>query len=205
MAQKKTPATLAQVYPWILAVGGAIGTWASIVLTYDKIRLAENPGFHLDCNLNPIVACGSVIKTTQASALGFPNSFMGIAGFAVVTTIGVALLAGGRFEQLKRWFWLGLQLGATLGALFVHWLFFETVYRIHALCPYCMTVWAVTMPIFWYTTLYNLRTGVIPTPPRLKGVVGFMQRHHGDILLVWFLIIAGLILNHFWYYWKTVI
>ena len=87
----------------------------------------------------------------------------------------------------------------------ITWLAYETLYRINALCPLCMVVWAVTIPIFWYSLLFNLRNGFITTPARLKGVVAFMQRHHGDVLLLWFLIIAGLILNHFWYYWKTLI
>jgi hypothetical protein len=30
-------------------------------------------------------------------------------------------------------------------------------------------------------------------------------RHHGDILLLWFLIIVALILKRFWYYWSTLI
>jgi uncharacterized membrane protein len=125
---------------------------------------------------------------------------IGIAGFAIIATVGAGMLAGAVF---KRWFWLGLQAGVAFAVGFVTWLQFETIFRIQALCPYCMVVWAVTIPIFWYTTLYNLRAGNILTPARLKGAVAFVQRHHGDILLLWILIIVGVILNHFWYYWRT--
>lgn len=37
--------------------------------------------------------------------------------------------------RLPRWYWLGLMVGTAAGAVFVHWLIFETLYRIGALCP----------------------------------------------------------------------
>lgn len=194
--------TLRQTLPFILAIGGAIGFLAAFVLTVEKIHLIRDPSFRPSCNFNPILSCGSVMKTWQASVFGFPNSLIGIAGFAIVTTVGMALLAGATF---KRWFWWGLQAGTVFGASFVTWLQYQSIYRISALCPYCMVVWSVTIPIFWYVTLYNLRQGHIKLPARLKNLGNFLERHHGDILLVWFLIIIGLILNHFWYYWSTLI
>jgi uncharacterized membrane protein len=197
---KRPKYTLAKVLPWLLLVGGTIGVLSASILTVEKFHLLRHPGAQLGCDLNPIVACGSVINTGQASAFGFPNPMIGIAGFAIIATVGAGMLAGAVF---KRWFWLGLQVGVAFAVGFVTWLQFETIFRIQALCPYCMVVWAVTIPIFWYTTLYNLRAGNILTPARLKGAVAFVQRHHGDILLLWILIIVGVILNHFWYYWRT--
>lgn len=197
--------TLERVYPWLLTIGGVVGFIAAFVLTLEKIELLKNPAYNPSCNISPLLSCGSVMKTEQAQAFGFANSLIGVAGFAIVTTIGMMLLAGVNGQKIKRWFWLGLQAGAIFGIAFIHWLFFQSVYVIGALCPYCMVVWVVTIPIFWYTTLYNLRTGVIPTPQSLKGVVNFLQRHHGDVLLLWFLVLIGLILNHFWYYWQTLI
>ena len=192
--------TLARTLPYILLIGGIIGVFCAGALTQDKIALLKHPGTQLNCDLNPIVACGPVINKPQASAFGVPNPFLGLVGFAVVATVGGALLAGAKF---RRWFWLGLQAGATFAVGFVTWLQFETIFRINALCPYCMVVWVVTIPIFWYTTLYNLREGNIRTPVRLKSSVAFLQRHHADVLVVWFLVIIAVILKHFWYYWKT--
>lgn len=189
-------------YPWFLLVGGLIALLCSILLTIEKIKLLKDPSVSLGCDLNPIIACGSVINTPQASAFGFPNPIIGIVGFSIVALIGGAILAEAKF---KRWFWIGLQLGVIFAVVFVHWLIFQTVYRINALCPYCMVVWAMTIPIFWYTTLYNLQAGNIKTPVRLGKAAAFAQKHHGDILLIWFLAIVGVILSHFWYYWKTLI
>lgn len=200
MAQTKN--WTAKRYQWLLLIGGLIALLCSILLTIEKIKLLKDPSVSLGCDLNPIIACGSVINTPQASAFGFPNPILGIVGFSVVALVGGAILAEAKF---KRWFWIGLQLGVIFAVVFVHWLIFQTIYRINALCPYCMVVWALTIPIFWYTTLYNLQAGNIKTPARLKKAVAFAQRHHGDILLIWFLAIVGVILNHFWYYWKTLI
>jgi uncharacterized membrane protein len=202
---KKPELTLERTWPWILTVGGLIGFVAAFELTLDKIKLLQNPNATLNCNLSPLVSCGSVIKTQQAAVAGFPNSLMGIAGFAVVITIGMALLAGLQPQKLQRWFWLGLQAGTILAIGLLTWLQYQSIFTIRALCPWCMVVWTVTLPIFWYTTLYNLRSGVIPTPNSLKRVVAFMQKHHGDILVLWYASIIFIILNHFWYYWKTII
>ena len=119
-----------------------------------------------------------------------------------VATTGVAMLAGGKF---KRWFWQIFEVGLLFAFGFITWLQFQTLYRIGALCIFCMITWAMTGPLFWYTTLYNLRLGNLKTPAKLRGVVAFAQRHHGDILLLWFLLIIGLILKRFWYYWSTLI
>lgn len=202
VANTKTQRTLAQVLPYILLIGGIIGVICAAMLTVEKFNLLKNPNANLLCDLNPIVACGPVINTPQASAFGFPNPIIGLVGFGMVAVIGAGLLAGATF---KRWFWLGLQAGVTFGVAFVTWLQFQSIYRIGALCPFCMVVWSVMIPIFWYTTLYNLREGHIRVPARLKSFNAFLQRHHGDVLIAWFLILIGIITHHFWYYWKTLI
>ncbi len=201
-ATESTSHAPVRVLPLLLTIGGIIGFLAAFVLTVEKIELLKNPNYIPTCNISPLISCGSVMKTWQASAFGFANSLLGIAGFAVVSTIGMAMLAGAKF---KRWFWRGLEIGALFGVGFIHWLMFQSIYQIGALCPYCMVVWSVTIPIFWYVTLYNLQEGHLPTPTKLRPVVNFVQRHHADILIVWYLIIIGLILNHFWYYWSSLV
>lgn len=199
--QNTTKPSLQNTYPYLLVVGGILGLLSAVMLTIEKIELLKNPGQVLGCDLNPVVACGPVINTPQASAFSFPNPIIGLIGFSAIITIGMAILAGAKF---KRWFWLGLQVGTLFGVFFVSWLQYQTLYSIGALCPYCMLVWLATIPIFWYTLLYNLREGNL-FADKYQSTKAFMLRHHGDILLVWFLIIIGLILNRFWYYWSTLI
>ncbi len=199
---KKAQTKFQRYYPYLLIVVGVVGLLAAFILTQEKMSLLKNPGYQPNCNINPVLSCGSIIRTKQAAAFGFPNPFIGLASYAVLITIGVGLLAGAKF---KRWFWLGLQGGTIFGLLFVHWLAYESLYSIGALCIYCMLVWVVTIAAFWYTLLYNLREGHIKTPPKLIKLVKFAQRHHLDILIGWYVLIIALIIIRFWYYWKTLI
>jgi len=204
MAKQKSPWTLKRTLPLILLIGGIIGTLASVLLTIEVFNKLKDPGYMPPCNLNPILSCTSVADSAQAHVFGFPNYFIGIAGYAVLATVGLALLAGAQF---KVWFWRAVEFGLSFAFLFISWLQFQTLYRIGALCIFCMVVWSVTGPMFWYTTLYNLREGHAPKriTSKFSQAIAFAQRHHGDILLLWFLVILGLILKRFWYYWSTLI
>ncbi|WDZ82727.1 vitamin K epoxide reductase family protein [Micromonospora cathayae] len=191
---------LSRVTAWICTLGGLTGLLAAAVLTVERLHLAVDPGYVPTCSINPVLACGSVMTSEQAQAFGIPNTLIGVAGFAVVSTIGVALLAR---VPLPRWFWFGLQAGATFGVIFVHWLVYQSLYVIGALCPYCMLVWAATIPIFLYVTAHNLHTnaGVLPGPlrPPLAAVV----RYHSLLLVLWYAAIVAAILHRFRAYWTT--
>ncbi len=180
---------------WLYLAAGTAGLMAAAALTLEKIATLRDPGYVPACSINPVISCGSVMDSSQAEAFGFPNPLLGIAAFAVVISVGVARLAG--FVP-PRWFRLGTQAGATLGVLFVHWLIAASLYDIHALCPYCMVVWVATIAIFWYTTLDTLRSG-----DRTRAVGDSLARMHSAVLAIWYVIIAGLVLEAFWDYWVT--
>ncbi|MFF6833350.1 vitamin K epoxide reductase family protein [Streptomyces sp. NPDC012438] len=186
----------------VLTAGGALGFLAAFTLTVEKIALLKDPSYSPSCSINPVLSCGSVMTTPQAEVFGFPNPLLGIAGFAVVTAIGVVLLAG---AVLPRWFWWGLQAGVIFGVVFVHWLIFQSLYRIGALCPYCMVVWTVMIPVFWYTTVHNLTRGHVPVPDGARRAAAAVAGYHGVVLTAWYLVIVVLILQRFWLYWTTLL
>jgi len=194
--------TLKRTIPYLFIILGIVGLLASSILLIEKMELLKNPNYHPSCNLNPVISCGSVMVTQQASIFGFSNSLVGIAGFAGVITIGFTLLAG---AKLKRWFWVCIQLGMTFGLGVALWLFAQGVYKIGAVCPYCAAIWVTMITLFWYTLLYNIREKNIVLPKKLKRTGELAQKYHGDILFVFILTIVLLILNHFWYYWQTLI
>lgn len=187
---------------WLYVVGGLIGLVAAAVLLIEKIELIEDPNYVPSCSINPILSCGSIMKTPQAELLGFPNPILGVAGFPFVITTGAALLAG---AALRRWYWIGLQIGVTAGLGLIHWLAFQSLYRIDALCPYCMVVWSVTIPIFWYTTLRNANTWAAARPGPTPALIRVATEYHGAILTAWYLLFAALIANRFWDYWSTLL
>ena len=197
MEKVKTVSKLSKWMPYLLIIVGVVGVIASFIITDDKFKILENPNYKPSCSINPIISCGSVMQSDQSHAFGFPNSFIGLIGFPVLVTLGVLLLNGSKF---KRWIWIGLNLGLLFGVFFVHWLFYQAVYNINALCPYCMAVWVVTIAGFWYVTLYNLQMGHIKLKGKLQKVGFFIRRHHLDFLVLWYLIIFALIMRHFWYY-----
>ena len=184
----------------LFLLGGLIGVLASFVLAVEKYALLADPAYVPTCSLNPVLSCGPIMASPQAEAFGFPNPLLGIAGFAVVAATGAALLAGAR---LAGWYWAGLQLGITAGVVFVHWLIFSSLYRIGALCPYCMVVWAVTIPMFWYVSLRNATAARGRWPRVASRALAWARSLHGVVLTLWFLLIAAAILQRFWLFWST--
>lgn len=182
----------------MLVIGGVIGLIASFIITYDKFKLLENPSFTPNCDLNPVLSCGSVMASAQGNVFGFSNPWVGLAAFPILITVGMALLAGAKF---KRWFWIGLEIGIILGVVFAVWLLWQSIYVINALCPYCLAVDVVVFTIFWYTTLYLIEAKFLRVPASLTKVAAFGRRHHLDILIAVFVLIIAVILNHFWYYY----
>ena len=154
--QTVTESMAEPTYPprWALVIFGAIGLAASIVLTIDKARLADNPDKTFSCDLNAFVSCAGVMASDQASAFGFPNSYLGIIGFAGVVLIGLALILG---VKLPSFVPAGLWFGTVFGIGLVTWLQVQSIYEIGKLCPYCMIVWAVMIPLFVLVTAWVLR------------------------------------------------
>lgn len=140
---------------WTLLICGIIGLIFSTIIMMEKLMILEDAGHVTSCDLNEVLSCGSVMRSGQASAFGVPNPFFGLAGFAVTSLIGAAILAGGRF---KGWFWFGAQLGLTFATMFVHWLAYQSMFVIRALCPYCMVIWTITIIMFVMVTAWNVRT-----------------------------------------------
>lgn len=152
----------------LIVLAGVIGTLASTMLTYDRIETLADPAFVPGCNISSVLSCTDVMQTWQGNLLGFPNMLLGIPAFAALAGLGLALLTG---AALPRWTWLGIQTGVTAAFGFVVWLMLQCLYVIGALCPWCVVVWAVVLPLFWYVTVHCLRTGVLPAPAALVRAV----------------------------------
>ncbi|MEH3132950.1 MAG: vitamin K epoxide reductase family protein [Mycolicibacterium neoaurum] len=177
-------------------IAGVLGLAAAGALTIEKIEILIDPSYVPSCSLNPVLSCGSVMTTPQASAFGFPNSLIGIVAFTVVLVTGV--LAVSRVS-LPRWYWVGLTVGSALGVVFVHWLIFQSLYRIGALCPYCMVVWAVTIPLLVMASSIALRAETA------TGAGRILYDWRWSLVALWFTAVVLLILVRFWNYWSTLL
>jgi len=178
---------------WVL-VAGIVGLAAAFTLTIEKIKLLENPAYVPSCSINPVLSCGSVMVTPQAAAFGFPNPLIGIIAFSVVVVSGVLAVAK---VPLPRWYWTGLAVGTALGVVFIHWLIYQSLYTIGALCPYCMVVWTVTIPLL----VVVASIAAAPT----SGVARALHQWRWSLVALWFTGLILLILVRFWDYWSTLI
>lgn len=190
--------------PFVLLIGGIIGLLASFALTYDKIHILQDPSYKAGCNLNPVLSCQSVMQTPQATIAGVPNTLFGLIAFSMLAMFGLSLLAGATY---KRWMWLGAQAMATAGVVFMHYLFFQSVFRIHAICPWCFVVWMTTIPVFFGITVYTIREKYLPLSKlrAVSAIYRFISRYSTDILILWYLVIFVILLTRFWYYWSTLL
>jgi uncharacterized membrane protein len=191
----RVPAPIA----WWVLIAGVIGLAASMALTVEKFKILLDPHYVPSCNINPIVSCGSVMTTPQASLLGFPNPLLGVIGFTVVVVTGVLAVAK---IPLPQWYWIGLAVGTLIGAVLVHWLIFQSLYRIGALCPYCMVVWAVTIP------LLVVLVSIVFRPVLDRGhsaVARVLYQWRWSIVTLWFTAVFLMIMVRFWDYWSTLV
>lgn len=186
----------------LLTAGGAIGFLAAFTLTVERFKLAANPAYKPSCDVNPFISCGSVMSQPQAALFGFPNPLLGIAAFAIATTLGVLLLSG---VGLPRWVRAGWQVGITLGLVFISWLITQSLYEIKALCPYCMVVWAVVIPMFWTTTADSLDRGVVPVPAGLRRAAATLVEYRLVAVVLSYLAVVVLVAQAFWSSWLALV
>lgn len=65
-----------------------------------------------------------------------------------------------------------------------------------------MVVWAAVIPIAWWVTLHNLRTGLLPAP---RGLVTALTDYQVLVAVLAYLVVIGLALERFWDYWQTLL
>jgi uncharacterized membrane protein len=184
---------------WFVLIAGVIGLVASMTLTVEKIELLLHPSYKPSCNFSPIVSCGSVMVTPQASVLGFPNSLLGIVAFTVVLVTGVLTVSK---VALPQWYWIGLLVGTLVGTGFVHWLIFQSLYRIGALCPYCMVVWVVTISLLVVVASILVRPAL---QAETSTVARLPYQWRWSVATFWFTALFLLIMVQFWNYWSTLL
>ena len=129
--------------------------------------------------------------------LGFPNPLLGIIGFTVVLVTGVLAVSK---VALPQWYWIGLSVGTLVGAVLVHWLIFQSLYRIGALCPYCMVVWAVSVPLLVVLMSIVFRPVLDRGDSTLARV---LYQWRWSIVTLWFTAVFLMIMVRFWDYWST--
>lgn len=176
---------------WIFAsmlVGAICSLIAAFVLSVEAVKLAGNPNAQLSCNINAIINCATVAKTSYATMFGFPNSFIGMLSEPVVITVAIAGLAGVKFP---RRFMFTAQIFYTLGFLFAYCLTFISTFIIQALCPWCLLVTLSTTFVFFSMTRYNLRENNLYLPKKYEKIAKeFVKKDYDKLVLASIVVIV---------------
>jgi uncharacterized membrane protein len=177
---------------WIyttMLVSSCLSLIASFVLSKEAVTLAANPSADLSCNINAVISCGTVGSAWQSHVFGFPNAFLGLIAEPVVITVAVASLAGVRFP---RGFMFAAQVVYTLGLIFAYWLFYQSMFHIGALCPWCLLVTVSTTLVFSTLTHVNIRDGNLFLRSRVQSALATAIHANLDLMVVtiWLLVVA---------------
>lgn len=168
-------------------IAGAIGWFASFELLTEYIKTLKITDYVPNCNVSILVTCGPNMDSWQGSILGFSNTIIGVAAFMAPIIVGAALLAGARFS---RWFWVVYQFGLLLGIVFVFWLFSQSVFVLGTLCPWCMVVWTVTIPLFWFTLAQPYASGEAALPAGARDFFVQLRSWAWVAVLLCYIVIA---------------
>lgn len=180
----------------VMLLFGIIGLIASFVLAVEEFHLLKDPNSVLSCSFNLVLNCAGVMKTWQASVFGFPNMFIGLMGFPMVILIALLGLSQVRFPK---WILLGAQVGYLLATLFAYWLFFNSVYAIQILCPWCLLV-TFSMTLLSATiTHYNLRENTFGFKTNVnKKIQEFLYKDYDKLAVaIWVVFLVSLVFLKF--------
>ncbi|MBT1176105.1 vitamin K epoxide reductase family protein [Bifidobacterium callimiconis] len=159
----------------IMLLASVVALVVSFVLSAETLQLARDPGNKLDCDLNAVVSCSTVAQSWQAeiikfNGLSYPNAFFGIAAESVFITVAVIGLIR---VVVPRWFAVCTWLGGLAALMYAYWLFTQSVFVIHALCPWCLVLMFSTTIQFMALTHASV---AVQDLPRLDGRFGSLRR-----------------------------
>ena len=182
----------------VLLCGAILALIAAFVLSVEEIHLLKNPDAILSCSFNIVLNCAAVMHTWQASVFfGVPNMLIGLMAFPVLVTVAVAAIWGG--ASFKRWFLLALNSGVLLGTIFAYWLFFNSVYVIQVLCPWCLIVTLSCTLMLAAVTHITLKKNLLGFKKQANdGVQSFLTGGYHQLLTAsWLVLMAVLVFVQF--------
>ncbi|PJM73689.1 hypothetical protein CS006_00380 [Bifidobacterium primatium] len=186
----------------VMLLTSIVALGVSFVLSAETLQLARNPESKLDCDVNAVVSCSTVAQSWQAEIihfgnLSYPNAFFGIAAEAVFVTVAVLGLAR---VAVPRWFAACTWLGGLAALAYAYWLFTQSVFVIHALCPWCLVLMFSTTVQFMALSHASIQ---VQDLPRLDGRFGGLRRGldtyyrlNADLMIdvVWILVLVTIIM-----------
>ena len=194
--QKQRPAVSSRGLFGTMLAFGVFGLIASFTLAVEEFHLLKNPDAALSCSFNLVLNCSTVMQTWQATVFGFPNMFIGLMAYPMVIMIAILGLSN---AQLPRWFKRGMLIGYTLGAVLAYWLFFQSLYVIQVLCPWCLVVTFSTTILLETAVRYNLRENTLNFSKSMdKKIQQFLDKDFDKLIVAsWIVLLVALVVLKF--------
>ncbi len=141
---------------WIVA--GVLGGVVSFLLYLEYIGQLTGATPIVSCSISPVVTCGPNLLSPGGNLLGFSNSIIGVTLFLgpIYAAVSAFAAPGG----LRLWYWRVYMLAIAGAFALVHFFAWRSVFEYGSLCPWCMVVWLVTIPLFWFTLGWSMREGM---------------------------------------------
>lgn len=171
---------------WICA--GTAGWIVSFLLYHEYIGQLTGGDPLISCSISPVVTCGPNLLSPGGNLLGFSNSIIGMVLFLGPIFAGVTALAAR--EGVRGWYWRVFALCVTGAFLLVHFFAYRSVFEYSSLCPWCMIIWLVTIPLFGTVIGWTLRAGVWGTGAVVVRVGGVILSWLPLLVLADYLVIA---------------
>ena len=156
---------------WIVVA--ALAWVVSFLLYLEYVGQLTDAEPLISCELSVLVTCGPNLLSPGGNLLGFSNSIIGIVLFLGPIYAGISALASP--VGMRAWYWRVFSVFVLGGFLLVHLFAYRSVFEYGSLCPWCMVVWLMTIPLFWSTLGWTLR----------EGIWGRNGRSLGRVILSW--------------------
>jgi uncharacterized membrane protein len=113
--------------------GGGFGLIAAIYAAAEVYDAALSKA----CSFNGVVSCSFILESGKTSVLSIPDWAIGVAGFALILTLGVL---AERYRRDPRFTYLLAGVTTVGVALSLYFLYVE-VFEIGGICPVCVTAY----------------------------------------------------------------
>jgi len=180
----------------LMLAGGIAALIAAFTLTVEKFHLYEDPNAVLSCSINIVLNCSTVMQSWQSHVFGFPNMLIGMVAFPVIIAIATLGLSGVKFP---RWFLIAASIVLFIGTVFAYWLFFQSLYVIQVLCPWCLIVTTSTTIMLASFLHFNLKENTYRLKDELnKPIQRFLASgYHQMLVLSWIALMVVLVFVKF--------
>ncbi|MCX8648403.1 hypothetical protein J3U01_08315 [Bifidobacterium sp. B4107] len=180
----------------IAALASLATLYASLVLSAETLQLARHPQGQLSCDINSAVSCSAVAHSPQAElfrlgTLPVPNAFLGLIAESVFLTLAVVGLCRIKMPALLA---AGTWLASLAALAYALWLFTQSLFVIHALCPWCLVMtFATSLQFMAFSHATVTQQGL---SRKRSGWLQIYYQRHFDLMvdLIWLVALATIVL-----------